>query len=329
MRPGSGRRRVDRSRSALTAYARGVSFLVTVPTADLAADLHPLPEGVEVRVWDMATPPPAQRIDIVVPSYLGRQRLSALQGLEVGLVQGQMIGYEAIIDRIPAGIPFANAASVHEPATAELALALTLAAQRELPRFVRAQEAGVWDRGFTSSLADRRVLLVGIGGVGTAIARRLAGFEVSVTAVGRSSRIEQVDGLGTVPVHPLAALPSLLPEAEIVILSLPGGEATHRLFDAAMLARMADDALLVNVGRGTLVDTDALVAEAGRIRAALDVMDPEPLPEGHPLWNAPGVLLTPHVGGASSAMEPRMAALVRTQIDRMRAGEEPINLIPR
>ncbi|WP_345184464.1 2-hydroxyacid dehydrogenase [Microbacterium panaciterrae] len=309
-----------------------MSFLVTVPTTELAADVvtsGPLPDGVEVHVWDMATPPPAPRIDIVVPSYLGRQHLSSLADIEVGLVQGQMIGYETVIERIPAGIPFANAASVHETATAELALGLTLAAQRELPRFVRAQDAGVWDRGFTSSLADRRVLLVGIGGVGKGIARRLAGFETSITAVAQSARTETVEGVGEIAVHPLSALPALLPEAEIVILSLPGGPATNGLFDAAMLARMADGALLVNVGRGTLVDTDALVAEGGRIRAALDVMDPEPLPEGHPLWTLPGVLLTPHIGGASTAMSPRIAALIRTQIDRMLAGEDPVNLIRR
>ncbi|MGN8026621.1 NAD(P)-dependent oxidoreductase [Microbacterium sp. 22242] len=306
-----------------------MSLLVTVPDAELAADLLPLPPGVEVRVWDMSTPAPAERIDIVVPSYLGRQRLSALQGIEVGLVQGQMIGYEAVIERIPAGIPFANAASVHETATAELAVGLTIAAQRELPRFVRAQDLGFWDRGFTSSLADRRVLLVGIGGVGKGIARRLAGFETSITAVGQTARVETVEGVGKIAVHALPALPALLPEAEIVILSLPGGAETHRLFDAKMLAHMADDALLVNVGRGTLVDTDALVAEAGRIRAALDVMDPEPLPDGHPLWTAPGVLFTPHIGGASSAMQPRMVRLIRTQLDRMLAGEEPVNLIAR
>ena len=302
---------------------------MTVPTAELAADLLPLPAGVDVRVWDMAMPPPAERIDIVVPSYLGRQRLSSLDGIQVGLVQGQMIGYEAVIDQIPAGIPFANAASVHETATAELAVGLAIAAQRELPRFVRAQDAGVWDRAFTSSLADRRVLLVGIGGVGKGIARRLAGFETSITAVAQTARTETVAGVGDIAVHPLQALPALLPEAEIVILSLPGGPETHQLFDAAMLARMADGALLVNVGRGSLVDTDALVAEAGRIRAALDVMDPEPLPEGHPLWTLPGVLFTPHVGGASSAMAPRMAALIRTQITRMLVGEEPVNLIRR
>jgi phosphoglycerate dehydrogenase-like enzyme len=306
-----------------------VSLLVTVPTVELAADLRPLPAGVEVRVWDMSTPPPADRIDIVVPSYLGRQHLSSLAGIEVGLVQGQMIGYEAVIDRIPAGIPFANAASVHETATAELAVGLAIAAQRELPRFVRAQDAGVWDRAFTSSLADRRVLLVGIGGVGKGIARRLAGFETSLTAVAQTARTETVEGVGEIAVHPLSALPALLPEAEIVILSLPGGPQTNGLFDAAMLARMADGALLVNVGRGTLVDTDALVTEGGRIRAALDVMDPEPLPEGHPLWTLPGVLFTPHVGGASTAMGPRMAALIRTQIDRMLAGQDPVNLVRR
>ncbi|MDQ4215006.1 NAD(P)-dependent oxidoreductase [Microbacterium sp. ASV81] len=306
-----------------------MSLLVTVPTAELAADLLPLPEGVHVQVWDMATPPPAERIDIVVPSYLGRQHLSSLANISVGLVQGQMIGYETIIDRVPAGIPFANAASVHETGTAELAVGLVIAAQRELPRFVRAQDAGVWDRGFTSCVADRRVLLVGLGGVGRGIARRLGGFEASITAVAQSARTETVEGVGEIAVHPLSALPALLPEAEIVIVSLPGGSETHRLFDAAMLARMPDDALLVNVGRGTVVDTEALVAEGGRIRAALDVMDPEPLPEGHPLWTMPGVLFTPHIGGASAAMHPRIAALIRTQIDRMLAGEPPLNVIPR
>ncbi len=129
--------------------------------------------------------------------------------------------------------------------------------------------------------------------------------------------------------HGIDELPALLPTAEIVIVSLPGADATRRLVDDAVLAALPDGALVVNVGRGPVVDTDALVdhVSRGRIRAALDVTDPEPLPEGHPLWSLPGVLIAPHVGGASSAMRPRIARLVKRQIERLLAGEEPLNIV--
>ncbi|MGW8482344.1 2-hydroxyacid dehydrogenase [Microbacterium sp. NPDC055903] len=307
-----------------------MSLVVTVPSERLAADIAPAPEGVEILVWDLASPAPRERIDIVVPPYMGGSRpLAALEGVDVGLIQGQSIGYDGVAANLPDGIPFANAASVHETSTAELAVALTLAAQRHLPRFVRAQERGEWDPVFAQSLADRRVLLVGFGGVGTAIARRLAPFEVELSAVARSARTETVEGVGEIVVHGITELPDLLPDAEIVVLSLPGGAETQHLFGAAMLARMADGALLVNVGRGSLVDSDALAAElqSERLRAAVDVLEEEPLPAGHPLWSAPGILIAPHVGGASSAMSPRIARLVRTQIERMLAGEPPLNIV--
>lgn len=307
-----------------------MSLHITVPTARLAENLGPLPEGVTLTIWDLKTPPPAGRLDIVVPPYMGgTSALSALEGLDIGLVQGQSIGYDGVAQKLPAGIPFANAASVHETSTAELAVALILAAQRQLPRFVLAQERGEWSPVFATSLADRRVLLVGFGGVGTAIARRLAPFEVELSAVARTARTERVDGVGDVTVHAVDELPALLPDAEIVVLSLPGGAETEHLFDSEMLSHLAPGALLVNVGRGSLVDTDALVTALteGRIRAALDVVEPEPLPAGHPLWDAPNLLLSPHVGGASTAMNPRIARLIRTQIDRMLAGEPPVNVV--
>ncbi|OJU69505.1 MAG: hydroxyacid dehydrogenase, partial [Microbacterium sp. 70-38] len=218
----------------------------------------------------------------------------------------------------------ANAASVHETSTAELALALTLAAQRHLPDFVRAQAERRWAPVTAESLADRRVLLIGYGGVGKAIAARLAPFEVELTAVARTGREE--DGIA---VHGIDELPALLPDAEIVVLALPGGEETHHLIDDAALSALPDGALVVNVGRGSLIDPDALVVHArrGRIRAALDVTEPEPLPADHPLWSLPGVLIAPHVGGASSAMRPRIARLVRTQAERMLRGEPPLNVV--
>ncbi|MGM1018199.1 MAG: 2-hydroxyacid dehydrogenase [Actinomycetota bacterium] len=307
-----------------------MSIVVTVPTARLSADLAPLPEGVEVIVWDMETPPPRERLDIVVPPYMDSKNvLGVLDGLDVGLVQGQMIGYDSVAEFLPEGLRFANAASVHETATAELALGLVVAAQRHIPQFVLAQEHGDWSRPWSAGLADRRVLLVGFGGVGQAIAERLAPFEVDLTVIARTARTVQHDTLGAVEVHAIAELTDLLADAEILILALPGTDETRHLIDDDALAALPDGALVVNVGRGPLVDTDALVdhAREGRIRAALDVVDPEPLPTDHPLWSLPGVLIAPHVGGATDAMHPRIARLVRTQIDRMLQGEDPVNLV--
>lgn len=297
---------------------------VSVPTAELAAAIGPL-EGAEIFVWEMEAPSPRSDIDIVVPPYMSlHTALPLLDGLRTRLVQAQSIGYDGVAELLPAGVVFANAATVHEASTAELAVALTLAAQRQLPGYVLAQGEGRWAPTFAASLADRRVLLLGYGGVGKAIAERLRPFEVELTAVAARARDE--DG---VPVHGVDELPALLPEAEIVVLSLPGGEATRHIVDDAFLGALPDGALVVNVGRGPLIDTDALVAHAGRIRAALDVTDPEPLPRDHPLWSAPGILIVPHVGGASTAMLPRLVALLRRQIAHLVAGEEPENVVLR
>ncbi|MFY9713377.1 MAG: 2-hydroxyacid dehydrogenase [Microbacterium sp.] len=305
-----------------------MSIVVTVPHARLAENIGSVPEGAELLIWDMQSPAPRDRLDIVVPPYMGGSSvLGALQGLDVGLVQSQSIGYDGVAESLPSGLHFANAASVHETSTAELAMALMLASQRQFPRFVLAQDRSEWSPVFAESLADRRVLLVGFGGVGEAIATRLRPFEVELTVVARTARTVRHDTLGEVRVHGVDELAALLPDAEIVVLTLPGGDETRHLFDDETLSLMRDGALLVNVGRGTLVDTDALVRQEGRIRAALDVVDPEPLPEEHPLWKTEGVLLSPHVGGASTAMNPRIARLIRTQIERMLQGEEPLNLV--
>lgn len=300
-------------------------LIVSVPTDELAADLTPAPEGAEVVVWSMTDTAPRPDIDLVVAPYMTMNRVfSALEGVTTRLLQGQSIGYEGVEDLLPDGYAFANASSVHETSTAELALALTLAAQRHIPDFVRAQADGEWSPVTTASLADRRVLLLGYGGVGKAIAARLAPFEVEIAAVARSAREE--DG---VTVHPMDELHAQLASTDILIASLPGGDETRHVIDDAALSALPDGALVVNVGRGPLIDTDALVdhVRRGRIRAALDVTDPEPLPQDHPLWTLPGVLIAPHVGGASSAMRPRIARLVRTQIERMVAGEDPLNVV--
>lgn len=300
-------------------------LVVSVPTEQLAADLQPLPNGVDLVIWDLVSPAPRERFDLLVPPYMGVTKLfEELRGVEVGLVQSQSIGYDGVADVLPDGQRFANASSVHETSTAELAVALTLAAQRGIPGFVRAQDEGHWSPIFADSLADRRVTLLGYGGVGKAIAVRLAGFEVQLRGV--ASRAREEDGIDIAAIGDLLAV---LAETDVLVASLPGGDATTHLIDDTALSALPDGALVVNVGRGPLIDTDALVdhLRRGRIRAALDVTDPEPLPEGHPLWSLPGVLIAPHVGGATSAMRPRIARLVRTQIERLRAGEEPLNVV--
>jgi phosphoglycerate dehydrogenase-like enzyme len=177
-----------------------------------------------------------------------------------------------------------------------------------------------------ASLADRTVLLLGYGGVGKAVEERLAGFETTVVRVASQAR-EDITG----HIHGIDELPALLPRADVVVVGVPLSEATTHLVDDQFLSLMPDGALLVNIARGAVADPDALLdhARRGRLRFALDVTDPEPLPDGHPLFALPNVLITPHVGGASSAMMPRMGRLLRRQVDRMLRGDEPLNVVVR
>ena len=297
---------------------------VTLPDPTLREYLTPHPD-VTVLEWDLTGEPPRPRLDIVVQPYMGSTEvLRSLEAVETGLVQSQSIGYDGVAESLPPGRVFANAAGVHETSTAELTLALILASQREFPRLLANQREGRWETRPTASLADRRVLIVGYGGVGKAIEDRLLPFETTVTKV--ASR-ERTDERGHV--HGIAELHSLLPEHDIVIVGVPLSDSTRHLIDDAFLAAMADGALVVNVARGPVADTDALVKHtgSGRIRAALDVADPEPLPQDHPLWRTPGVIISPHVGGASSAMRPRMGKLLQRQIELMLAGEPPVNVV--
>lgn len=305
-------------------------IVVSLPTdAGLRAAVGEI-DGVDIVEWDVEGPAPRQRIDIVVPPYWGGiRRLANLAEVETRLVQWQSIGFNGVDRYLPAGLALANATSVHEASTAELALGLIIAAQRGIPEFVRDGIDGKWDLRTFPSVADRRVLIVGYGGVGKAIEARLAGFETHITRLASTAREEQNLAGETVRVHGLDELDALLPDAEILVLGLPLNDDTRGMFGAAKLAKLPDGALVVNVGRGPLVDTDALVAElaSGRVRAALDVTDPEPLPADHPLWALPNALITPHVGGDSTAMLPRMVSLIKRQVAHLRAGEAPENIV--
>lgn len=262
----------------------------------------------------------------VRPYYqaMGPEEFEGMSSLEV--VQTLTAGVDDVKPHIPRGVTLCNAAGVHDAATAELTVGLMIAAQRAFGVYWERQREQHWQHDFNPGLADSRILIIGAGHIGKAIVRRLQPFEVHIDRIARTTR---TDELGVV--HDLTALDVLLPLADIVSIIVPHTEATHHLVDATFLARMKDGALLVNTARGKVVDQDALLRElhSGRLRAALDVQDPEPLPSGHPLWSAPNVHITPHIGGDTGAFLPRARALVVAQVAKWRAGEPLGNVIPR
>jgi phosphoglycerate dehydrogenase-like enzyme len=283
-----------------------------------------LPATLDVDIYDGTGEPPKtlDEVEFYVLPYMFDPAPHELIGRmpAVRVIQTQTAGYEHVLPHLPPGVTLCNAAGVHDASTAELAVALILAALRGIPDFVRGQDVGEWRFAQHDALADKTVLLVGYGGIGAAVERRLAGFEVEVLRVARRAR-EGVAGM--------SELRELLPRADVVVIGVPLTEETTGLVDAGFLARMRDGALLVNVARGKVVRTDALLAEVGtgRLRAALDVTDPEPLPAGHPLWTAPGVLISPHVGGSSTAFLPRVQRLIVAQVGRWAAGEPLLNVV--
>ncbi|SEM64495.1 2-hydroxyacid dehydrogenase [Streptacidiphilus jiangxiensis] len=287
-----------------------------------------LPADLDVLVWDGDGPRPsaAELRDVeffCLPYFRHPVALPLLAELPaLRVVQTLTAGMDDVLPHVPAGVTACNARGLHDASTAELAVALILASLRGIPHFTRLQDRGRWQQEFHESLADKTVLILGYGSIGRALAARLQPFECDVVRVARRARPEE-------EVHGAQELAGLLPSADVVVLLTPLTPESRHLVDAGFLSRMKDGALLVNVARGPVVDTEALLKELtdGRLRAALDVTDPEPLPPDHPLWQAPGVLITPHVGGPSSAFLPRARRLLREQVLRYERGEAPANVV--
>jgi phosphoglycerate dehydrogenase-like enzyme len=303
-----------------------VSGRILVPWKSVSDDLGDLSgAGLTVGVFTGDAPGPDDLDDVAfftVPydHPFGIEPIRRLSGVRV--VQTLTAGYDHLTALLPGNVTLCNARGLHDSSTAEHALGLILAAQRELPRWVRAQDEGRWEHAHTRSLADSRVLIVGYGSIGAALDARLRACEAPTIRVARRPRPDE-------RVHGVGELDGLLPSADVVVLVTPLTEETSGLLDARRLALLPDGALVVNVGRGPVLDTSAMLAEAssGRLRAALDVIDPEPLPSGHPLWSCPGVIITPHVAGGAAAFYPRAAEFIVRQVRRFAAGEALRNVV--
>lgn len=289
-------------------------------TIAIPARIAPIDLGPDCLVYrenDLARDlePHLDFIEFFVPPYIDAQGALALMGDMPALRVCQLLtaGFENAVPYLPDGVTLCNAAGVHDASTAELALGLIIASLRGIDIAARDMQTGTWRHATLPALADKHVVVIGSGAIGTAIRHRLEPFETTITMVGRTSRTGVVA---------LAEAGDALRLADVVVLIVPLDDSTDRLVDAAFLARLKDGCLVVNVARGQVVDTDALMSEvsSGRLRAAIDVTDPEPLPPDHPLWTMPGVLITPHLGGDTSAFEPRARTLVARQVSAWRQG---------
>ncbi|WP_219994664.1 2-hydroxyacid dehydrogenase [Actinokineospora spheciospongiae] len=266
-------------------------------------------------------PPEAADAEVLVPDFLAADQAALVAALpRLKLVQLLTTGADAWIGRLPDHVMLSTCRGAHGGSSAEWVVGALLTVYRDLVGFADAQRAGRWTTHVTETLQGKQVLVIGAGDLGRQLERRLLAFDAEVTLVATSARPG---------VRALAELPALLPEHDAVVLVVPHTPATRGMVDAGFLARMPDGAVLVNVARGPVVDTGALLAEltSGRLRAALDVTDPEPLPEGHPLWSAPGLLLTPHVAGSCTGHRERAYRVVAEQVARFAAGDKPENLV--
>lgn len=283
-----------------------------------------IPVGLRHLPTNGVTPDPAdlEKITFYVPAYMyGAAALTPIASMSsLQVIQSPNAGVDDVIPLRPKGVVLCNAAGVHDASTAELAVGLAIASRRGFNSFAQNQSKGIWLHASNASLTDSKVAIVGHGNIGKTIVKALSGFEVDVTSFSKSGK----DGALTIDYFD-----RLLPTFDVIILIVPLNDQTRHFMNAKSLSRMKDGSSLINVARGAIVDSDALVSElnSGRISCALDVTDPEPLPVGHPLWSTPNTIITPHVGGDSKAFEPRGRTLVEAQLSRFAAGQPLINVV--
>ena len=273
-------------------------------------------DGVTPRAEDL------EKITFYVPAYMyGAAALAPIAHMSsLKVIQSPNAGVDDVIPILPKGVTLCNAAGVHDASTAELAVGLAIAARRGFAEFSQNQSKGIWLHTSNAALTDSKVAIVGHGNIGKTIARMLAGFEVQITSFSKSGS----DGALT-----MDQFDKEISNFDVIILIVPLNDQTRHLMNSKRLAAMKDGAALVNVARGAVIETEALLAELNskRIFAALDVTDPEPLPSDHPLWQTPGVFIAPHVGGNTSIFESRARKLIQQQLQKLASGLPLANVI--
>ena len=297
---------------------------VWIPEATRPEQRALLPEGIEIRdvpAWgDLGDQP--RHADILIAGFDYARTVEILPQLQdLRLVQTLSAGVDMLAPHVPQGVVLCDGSGVHDASVSEWVVLAILAMRRHLPDYVMSQHDATWQwASGGADLEDATVLIVGYGSIGRAVEARLAPFGASVVRVARHAR----EG-----VHGTDELPRLLPDADVVVVLVPLTSETRGMVNAGFLAAMRPGALLVNAARGPIADTDALLAALRdeHIKAALDVTDPEPLPDGHPLWSAPGVLITPHIGGAVSRVFERGWRFAGEQVRRYLEGSPLRNVV--
>jgi phosphoglycerate dehydrogenase-like enzyme len=305
-------------------FTRKVMIVLLLPAADGVADrcAERLPRATVLRYED-ADPAGLDEVTFYCLPYMGNaDSIALIKHLPaVKVIQSMSSGVDEVLDALPPDATLCNGRDLgHEEGTADLAATLVLASLRRIPEFVRHQSQRSWQHVRTHSLRGKRVLLVGYGAIGAAIEQRLSPFGVQVARTSRTAK----DGVST-----LSELPALAAAADVLVICIALSPGTRGLVDASVLAALPDEALVVNVARGPVIDPAALRAElqSGRLRAALDVADVEPLPAGRPEWSLPNVLITPHIGGDTYDFASRAPSFVADQAARHLAGEPLLNVV--
>jgi phosphoglycerate dehydrogenase-like enzyme len=283
-----------------------------------------LPDGVDVRevpdIGDISDSP--QHADILISGFDPKRTIEIVPQLrDLRLVQTLSAGVDTLVGHIPPDVILCDGSGIHDASVSEWVVMATVVMRRHLPEYVLSQRDATWRwAGGGADLEGATVLIVGFGSIGRAVEQRLEPFGARVVRVARRPR----EG-----VHGVDELRGLLSDADVVVILLPLTAETRGLVDAGFLAAMREGALLVNAARGPIVDTEALLAalRSEHIRCALDVTDPEPLPDGHPLWSAPGALITPHIGGAVERLFERAWSFAGEQVRRFIDGEPLRNVV--
>lgn len=307
----------------MTGQPRSLHVLLPSDRGQAALAAYPHLRG-SVYSFDEPLTADQEQAEVIITGFAGGAVAETLRVIErlprLELVQTLLAGYDLWEGRLPPGVKLSNCRGAHGRSTAEWAVAALLAQHRHLNGFAATQAEGRWDWHVTGTLDGQRVAILGAGDIGTHLRNMLEPFGVTVTLVGRTSRA------GVISLDEFGAVQGA---QDAVILAVPVAPETRGLAGKKFLAAMKDGAVLVNAGRGVLVDTDALMAEcgSGRITAIVDVTDPEPLPAGHPLWTTPGVTITPHVAGSTDGFQARAWAIAAAQVDQHARGHDPDNLV--